>query len=387
VHTILEYVGITLIFIFVLLIMGYYISIPLTSLSAIKSEQLTSISQRMLNTIVLTTGDPEDWGRRTNNPTSFGLKLENTSATLYVLNPDKITRLANGSMYSREFFNPLYIDKETVSQILGAYRSYGFRIELQPVPNITIVKQDSYKFDVYVNDKRNMSLPGVSVTLYYIIVKEDGGKFNMIVIVNTSVSDINGKCSFNLQPYLSTINWNDVIGYLIVAKAAHQGSISVAVSDVGDYNITTLVGKCLFVDQTLTPNGVNDVRYIDSIKTVFSDGKSQISYRKGQCIEFIPLVNSSITPVFPINVSAVDTYTVNGKTFFNYTLDFVDYYAYIVIMVGYDGSKYRLIIALRPPLIKYGYNVPKGNVETLERFVNIAGYSYILRLYIWRTEI
>ncbi len=386
-HTILEYVGITIVFIFILLIMGYYISVPLTNLSAIKSEQLTSVSQRMLDTIVLTTGDPEDWERRTDNPISFGLKLENTSATLYILNPDKITRLANGSIYGREFFNPLYINKETVSQIIGAYKSYGFRIELQPIPNITIIcNKENFPdiVDVYVNDRRNMTLPGINVTLYYIIVKRDGSQINETVLIKDCVSSIDGKCSFSLGSYLSSINENNVIGYVILAKAVHHGSISVALSKVGKYNLATLVGRSLYVDESLTSS---NIMFIDSIKTVFNDNSSWINYNRGKCTEFVPQVYSTVSPIFPLNVSTGTSYTVNGRTFSNYTLEFVDYSAYIITMVGFDGTEYRLIISVRPPLIKYGYMVPKGNVEVSESFVNIAGYSYILRLYIWRTEI
>lgn len=387
-HTILEYVGITLVFIFILVVMGYYMSVPLTSLSVIKSEQLLYVGQRILNIIVLTTGDPEDWGRRIEDPSSFGLKLENTTVGLYVLSPDKIARLANGSVYSREFYNPFYIDKEKVSRILGINKSYGFRIELEPIPNIRIFcnKQDfPDKIQVYVYDRRNMTLPGVNVTLYYIIVKWDGDEINTTVIIRERVSSITGKCSFDLSPYLSSIDKNDIIGYVIAVKATHYWSTSVALLEVGNYSLATFIGRSLYVDSSLTDG---TVKRIDHIKTVFNNSKSWTSSLTGNCTELVPQVYSDVTPLFLINVSEPTTYNVGDKTFYNYTLKFVDYASYIVMMVVSDDNNLcKLIVAVRPPLIKYGYVVPKGNVETSECFVNIAGYSYLLRLYIWRTEI
>jgi len=386
-HTILEYVGITLVFIFILLVMGYYMSVPLTSLSAIKSEQLLYVGQRILNTIVLTTGDPKDWGKRIGDPTSFGLKLENISVGLYVLSSDKITRLANGSVYGREFYNPFYIDKEKVSRILGINKSYGFRIELEPILNIRIIcnKQDfPDKINVYVYDRRNMTLPGINVTLYYIIVKWESDEINTTVIIRERVSSITGECSFNLSSYFSNINKNDIIGYVIVAKATHYWSMSVALSEVGNYSLATLIGRSLYVDSSLT-NGT--IKHIDHVKTVFNNSKSCTSSVTGNCTELVPQVYPDVTPLFLINVSEPTTYNTGDKTFYNYTLEFVDYASYIVMMVVSDDNNVcRLVVAVRPPLIKYGYVVPKGNVETSECFVNIA-YSYVLRLYIWRTEI
>ncbi|MEM1581466.1 MAG: hypothetical protein QXK89_03015 [Candidatus Bathyarchaeia archaeon] len=134
-------------------------------------ENLKSIAHTILTRILLDPGDPIDWGSNTSisvsDLKSFGLayqRYEVSPKDAYVLDPDKISRLNKN--------NPFYISPIEVRKLLGLSDEYGFTIELLPALNIEVNQTEVNKYKISVKsiyNVRPLSDANVTARIYYIM--------------------------------------------------------------------------------------------------------------------------------------------------------------------------------------------------------------------------
>jgi hypothetical protein len=122
-----------------MIFVGAVIVLPtmsIVNLQAVDQQQLRNTSLNVFNAMLLDTGEPVSWGSmrpfEMNDPRvqRFGLASAQDS-TFYVLDPDKVQRLAVG--------NPLnYCDYTRVRELLGL-QNYGFHLRIIPPFNVTFL--------------------------------------------------------------------------------------------------------------------------------------------------------------------------------------------------------------------------------------------------------
>jgi len=137
------------------------------NMSTVMSQQITrmeqergyTLAEKILDTILLSPGDPEDWGNYPSDPSSFGLAAQD-SLKAYVLDANKVIRLSGNSTY--------YLSPGKVRYLLGLSRGYQFSLNIMPIFNIGIVSDGDGNFTLNVTNYKGLPAPNVNVTGYYI---------------------------------------------------------------------------------------------------------------------------------------------------------------------------------------------------------------------------
>lgn len=153
---VIEYISAGLIICLVLGFAGQYAaSMNYDKLALIERDATTGKADRVIDMLLLSTGMPVDWGRTYDDPSVFGLAIEN-SVKLYQLDPDKVRRLDPGS--------PDYIPPGRVRDLVGLSSCYYLSLKIFPFFNITIVQVDSTIYSVNVTNQWGVPVANVKVT-------------------------------------------------------------------------------------------------------------------------------------------------------------------------------------------------------------------------------
>lgn len=155
-HVTTEYLFVALILILIVgLTMTGMVTLMTQPLKKMEQQQLYTLAEQVLNTIILTPGDPPDWGETHIEPQSFGLALLN-SRVFYTLDEEKVNEIFSGN------YPP---DDAKLSFGLGD--DYGFSLTIMPVYNITI-DSTAQGFTIHVMSKEGYPLHNVNITGYYL---------------------------------------------------------------------------------------------------------------------------------------------------------------------------------------------------------------------------
>jgi len=360
-HVILEYIAIGLILIFILFLTAQYISLIVTPLAETEAERITDYTESLMDFIITYAGDPPDWGSKFTQPNQFGLYDQNSTGEPYTLNVDKIARIANGSINGIEYKNPLYVDWQYTAEKLGIKESHGFKIEIKPSAAIDVeILERNINLDIPQKIKITAKsflgtpMPGANITLYYFIITSlSGDPFEYELFSLSNITRINGECIIDFGDNLTSLT--NQIAFVIVIRTDYFGSTAVD-----------------FYSENFEYATVIDGKIIANCTEIEDDKVAQI----------VPQVSKTVKNLFFVNAteeSAINEYTV-------YKLDFVEPYSYLIAFIGYDDSgNQKFFIALRPPPVDYGYEtIPRAAVACSTKTVYIEGYSYYIRLCLWR---
>jgi hypothetical protein len=158
-----------------------------------EKEQLKFAAQKLMTQIMLSPGDPPEWGSNADisaeNLKSFGLaKYGETTREAYVLDPDKVLRLT----LPKE--DQLYISPSRVVQLLNLGYDYGFAIEFYPVLAVNI-NRTSYEVSV-ASEKDGLPIWNAKVYARMYYYDEGSGQIKGTSQINT-VTGTDGKCILN----------------------------------------------------------------------------------------------------------------------------------------------------------------------------------------------
>lgn len=147
-----------------------------------------SMSSSFSDLILMSPGDPPDWGDSTEKPILFGLASYKTTE-MYDLDAKKVFRLHRGSSS--------YISSGELRSILHLSSSYGFAIRIRPLLSLGISSPRDGFYSVAVTDRTGRSTANVNVTGYYVheSLSSDYERRSY-----SNVTGVSGECSLEFQP-------------------------------------------------------------------------------------------------------------------------------------------------------------------------------------------
>ncbi len=190
-HVDYEYVlaGITVLLILLATEINMY-TIMSQEMTRMEQERGYTVAEKILDMILLSPGDPEDWGNYPSDPSSFGLAAQN-SLQAYVLDANKVIRLSINSSG--------YLSPGKVRSLLGLSRGYQFSLNIMPIFKIDISSEGGGNFTVTVTNYKGLPAPNVNVTGYYI---PQSWAPSVEYTHQSKVTGFDGRCAlwFNSEP-------------------------------------------------------------------------------------------------------------------------------------------------------------------------------------------
>ncbi len=392
-HAILEYLAIGILIILFLTVSFAIISEVMGRLETVKEEQLYNVAERVMDKILLTPGDPPDWGTNFSNQlTDFGLALNGTR-TPYVIDPDKVMRLANLTTLP----NPLLVNSSEIADLLGIKNEYGFRLEIVPLLYVNVTPLEFYpvsgpathvpsKIRVKVHNWYNFGVPGANVTAMLVLAKVTslpGGseKISYTVLVKSNITGALGTCMFDFNREINSTLSSGSTGLLYHFYILHvdwNGFVAIK-----GYSTPPQEGA------PLTGYIIGD--YVILNRSVITGNLSGAIITRDEVVEALPEYRSLLT------VTNITWYP--GAPPFNFTSSFswTDYRvgkihyverlsSHVFVLGEWNGSLVVVVISRIPNIdISYGKKgATPPNSVTLTRIAQIYNYPYLVRLTLWR---
>ncbi|MEM3404454.1 MAG: hypothetical protein QXJ17_07970 [Nitrososphaeria archaeon] len=362
----------------------------------ISQEQFNPEVERLFDKILLSRGEPYDWGADYTinlvNHThfeDFGLAYMAQSTNMYTVDVNKIMRLHNSTTQP----NPLYMPPDIVGSLLGLKQSdhwdYGFRLYMTHALNISISaiqnitsgqKKIPVRFQIEVRNYLGEVAPNAYVKAQYMLFYylRNNKTVNFIYSSSNNITDYNGCTRFDFRTWVNNVkNLGQEQYFVLVVQAIHGGVKSSAFYVVSTTEALELnvVGDLLFAEfneEVEIPNGARHLRM------------EMVGVTSDLDILDIPIEN------------ATDSYSgriinYGGKSYRVYQLaaDPGQDLIFLAMTIKYTG-KYWLAMAHRPPYpiaIDYrSHSFPLAGVKSVsvERIVHAGGIDYYARLTMWR---
>ena len=398
-HALLEYLGVTLSMVMLLIITNYSLVVFMRDVIHIEEEQLYTVAERIIDKILLTPGYPPDWGSNFDeyNATlyDFGLaKYE--SRTPYELDIDKVIRLMNLTQLP----NPLLVNGNEVSTLLGLDESYGFKLEIEPYIkcNIEVLEYDKIlgknfpvKIKIKLMNYFGAGIPFAKVNVAYIAIGVKpgvGGEEPVeikIAILKYSVTNLTGECIVDLrsevEKYARESNFGQESKLLsVIIPYVNWHDIRIANIYAESENATPLVGYVvgnyliLQANLSLIPQGATLM-------------KNEVLQVMPSCESLLPV---EISELLPNDTEAPPAYYVINRGAFKYKvfrLDHIEDTTSHIIAIGqWLGGIVPIVVSRLPEVnISYGGEARSpANVVVLTRLAYISGFPYIVRFSLWR---
>jgi len=196
--TIDHLVSVTVFLAAILLFIGLFNQTIQTAVLYQRHRYLATKASDMLDNILLTPGNPIEWGKSNSTPTGFG--LQDPEFTQYRLSPFSLMRLQSaigdplyygptGLYYSNitvGFGNfllvpySLAINYSTATKLLGINNSYGFQLTIAPIVTVSIEEtrsENPLRLEVRVTGA-GFPLSNATVSYCFLKVVEKGGQSN-----------------------------------------------------------------------------------------------------------------------------------------------------------------------------------------------------------------
>jgi hypothetical protein len=367
---------ITAIIVVSMLFVSAVIAVPAISyvnLLYVDQQQFRNMALEALNSMLLGTGYPSEWGSSAsfneNDVTKFGLALSD-GFSFYVLDPDKVQRL--------DVNNPSgSLDYETMRTILGL-QDYGFNIRITPPFNVTAIQKSGipsllYEVNVTFNDGRPIPNAHVEAAILYVENKQDYSNTE-----TENSTNLLGRCT--IEKMLPS----GVTDYVVVLKAtvADLATVTSTYMEGFGHQHTTnasIIGENISLSIPEGPGwekGSSGKRWIDSIVVVSADGTWHL-YNGSKLDD-------------PIIWSDSQNGWAWSKIFTG-----LSYYNPLFIIFNLSVPNPRqLALFVGPFTTASGYRIfdfgsssaqpPSGAVLRLSRSVEISGMTYIFELLIWK---
>ena len=396
-HATLEYIGVALLLVFVVLVAQYSAANFLRDTAHVREEQLYTVAERVMDKVLLTPGDPPDWGGNfeeyNGSLNDFGLAQFGTRVP-YDLDPDKVIRLANHTQLP----NPLYVNSSWIGELL-ALEGYGFVLEMIPFLDHYIEVLDYYeipghsedlpsKFRVELVNQFDVGIPGANVTGIYALVKVESGAGGgdaaeiAAVLVEHGSTNVRGECildfSDELEDFFSEVPPGQARAYLGIAiiHTNWHGFVAVdAYSTAPEDAPATgyVVGEYIIVEK--------DVELIPRAALIVKD----------EVIQAIPEYESLlIVAAVELEGPENPAYRVINRGAFRYRVYKVEYVERLsshIILIAQWRGQYIPIVISRVPRIEIRSGVGAygaANVVRLTRLARLFTYPYVVRLVVWR---
>ncbi|ABL78320.1 hypothetical protein [Thermofilum pendens] len=401
----LEYLALGVLIVLLIAVAYGMASTSMNTLGTVYEEQLFTVAERVMDKIVLTPGYPADWGTNISvtpdTLTDFGLALAGTR-TPYVVDPDKVMRLANLSTLP----NPLLLNASRLAQLLGLSENYGFRLRMRPMLVVS-VKPVAYRqfgnwnfssiFQVNVTNYYGLGIPNANVTGMYVIVRVNPGNGEVEkkqVFAKSNLTGPLGTCTLDYRSELSnyfnkqrTDRW--FFAFLIL-RAEWQGFVSVAgYAPTAQRGVPVegyIIGKYIFVDRTIEVGKTSGAVHVkDELLQAVPEYQNLLNFTTvvwcrdstGNFRNDDPLCNNA-GKVLP---SAKQWYLVG------YVKYVEPLSSHIFVFAQFRGSPVVIVVNRIPSIdISYGGSKaqPANSVTLGPRICTIYSYPYVVELTIWR---
>ncbi|MCX8180856.1 MAG: hypothetical protein N3E41_05740 [Thermofilaceae archaeon] len=413
-NAILEYLAIGVLIVAVLLATGQMIEAPSRTLETVRAEQLFTIAERLMDKILLTTGHPPNWGSDPfildANVTDFGLALEGAK-TPYVIDPDKVMRLANLSLLP----NPILMNADRIAELLQIKGSYGFRLEMRPmiitrVNTTNWVDEIASTFRVQVTNWYGVGLPNARVKGLYVLALLKGGAGQPEIdklhnFTQSCVTDALGYCTLDFASHILSQRLDGGKGnrpdqgkgdkgqrpsVFLVLHVDWEGFVSVngfspapAGSPVSGY----IYGNYVFIERVEDATGALIVK--DEIVQVVPQYALLLDPTDVLWCRSQPNKKDSSDPEWCHEVSG-RVLPSRRRQGVNYLVGKVLYLerlsSHVIIFGKWKGDWTAIVISRIPEVdITYGpEDAQPVNSVTLTRIAQIYNYPYVIRLTVWR---
>lgn len=154
------------------------------------------VTDKMIDSLLLSTGTPTNWGSSLDSPTSIGLALEN-GVKPHQLDRTKVKRLEETSVG--------YIPAHEVRDLLGLSPNYFLKIKIYPIYRITVEEDSSNIFTITVKNQWGVPVSAVNVTGAYTDI-ENVNATEITSLINgdlddadtlSSLTDASGQCTLD----------------------------------------------------------------------------------------------------------------------------------------------------------------------------------------------
>lgn len=187
-NVVFEYVVAGFLLVFIIMVAEININTWISDQLLLVEQQAYSISSSISDLILMSPGDPPDWGDSIEKPILFGLASHGTTG-MYDLDAKKVFRLHRDSRS--------YISSGELRSLLHLSPSYGFAIRIKPLFSLDISSPVDGFYSITVTDGTGRSMANVNVTGYY--VHESLGS-DYECKSDSSITGVAGKCSLSFQP-------------------------------------------------------------------------------------------------------------------------------------------------------------------------------------------
>jgi hypothetical protein len=313
---------------------------------ASERENLKAIAQAIFTQILLSPGNPEDWGinfsvKSSLDLNSFGLAPKSrVTKEVYVLDADKISRLNE--------MNPFFLSSPShLRELLGLGPEYGFTIEILPALDVKVSMKECGQFRVEVKSIYGgapVSNANVTAKIYYL---DESGQ-------------IKG------SPAYST---TDYVGTCIIDFGSNLKDPYVAVFVVNYSNMRVM---------EISTSRNNTRRLFLTGKILCFDGGKILG---NEVLGVVAPSRNGADTIEDIKLK-INEYSIGGSTY--YEISQVEPQLITVLATTEDR---HLALVDRRMNITYGTVTPSNSPPLgfiTEKIVLIDGFSYIIRLYIWR---
>ncbi len=249
-NTAIEYISAGIILSLILGVTGQYVT-NMVSDRVSNLEQMSGlkIADKEVDQLLLSPGNPPNWGHSSIVPENIGFGLENAIKP-YKIDREKILSLSNSS----DNYIPIY----EVRDLLGLSPNYFISIEIYPMYSISIAPLTNNKFLITVTNQWNIPVSTVNVT----------GAYTNSTDLNAV--KINSFISGNVDDYVVKRNLTNNLGQCILDF-----------SDIGSMKTLVVLANQLNIKSVNTwPDKIDDVVYsINSAMGSNMDFTVEIVYR------------------------------------------------------------------------------------------------------------
>ncbi|MEM2305940.1 MAG: hypothetical protein QXK51_11420 [Candidatus Methanomethylicia archaeon] len=388
-HVTLDYLVAGLVIIIILAFSANSIfSLTSVNLKHVEEEQLNPLTERLLDKILLTPGEPTYWGNIYDyedeaDITGFGLAyIKNNVINSYVIDPDKMSRM----------IHPVFqISPERITNLLGltwdgGHPKYGFRLRIVPALNITIIPDESSyvkigndklytNFTITVRSYDGYPAANSKIKAMYLAAKykEGGGGqedcVDYSLIRSSTTADWKGEGNIKFSISSAGFQGYNKASFILIVYASYSGIKSFNTYNLRSQDIlnASIIGNYLIVEfpQNEDPQGARFLR-----------GLVQIS-------------EYAIAEAKIKNVSRGESgWVINkgGKSYRVYEISGMDPSLNTdVLFIKWIG-RFWISVMRYPPLVDYAAPsmAQALKIVTLHRYCRIGELTYVAELSVWR---
>ncbi|RLE74968.1 MAG: hypothetical protein DRJ56_06490 [Thermoprotei archaeon] len=394
-HATLEYIGVTLLVAALIIAAQWCAASLLRDVAHARQEQLYTAAERVMDKVLLTPGDPPDWGSNFEDYNGtlrdFGLALYGTRVP-YELDPDKVIRLANHTQLP----NPLYLNSSYLAELL-ALEEYGFVLEMVPLLDHSIEVLDHYevpgrgedlpsRLSVELANHFDFRIPGANVTGIYALVEVEEGAHGdaaniTAVFVERNQTDTLGRCTLDfseeLEDFFEEVPPGRAKAYLgvVIIHTNWHGFVAVDACGTAPEEAPAtgyVIGEYIVIEK--------DVELIPRAAVIVRDEVIQAipEYESLLVVAAVELEGPG-SPAWRVINSGAFRYRV-------YRVEYIERLSSHVILIAKWRGRYITIIIDRVPRVEVrsAEAVGAANVVRLVRVARLFNYPYVVKLVIWR---